>query len=98
MLGDYLKENDPTQEDPSTMDSNADYLYGADLSLTQKYLARREKLKELSHNKKKDIDTRASKGRKIRYIVHDKLLNFMITRDNLDTLDGRDQILANLFG
>ena len=49
------------------------FLYGADLSLTQKYLMKRQKLKELNIQRKKEIDQKATKGRKIRYVVHDKL-------------------------
>ena len=49
------------------------FLYGADLSLTQKYLMKRQKLKELNIKRKKEIDQKATKGRKIKYVVHDKL-------------------------
>jgi len=34
-------------------------------------------MKEQSAKVKKDIDRRASKNRKLRYVVHDKILNFM---------------------
>ena len=60
-----------------------EFLYGADLSLTQKYLAKKQKLKEVAQQKKKEIDRKATKGRKIKYIVHDKLQNFMTPLDNL---------------
>lgn len=30
-------------------------------------------------------------------MVHDKLLNFMAPQDNLSILEGKDQILLNLF-
>ena len=57
-------------------------------------------MKELSAaQKKKEIDRRATKGRKIKYIVHDKLQNFMTPLDSSTfTLDGKDSILKNLFG
>lgn len=45
-----------------------------------------EHLKSLQKQKKKVVDTRASKGRKIRYDVHEKIVNFMspmnLTVDN----------------
>lgn len=50
-----------------------EYLYGADLSMTQKYLLKRQKMKELQMQQKKEIDRKASKGRKIKYVVHDKI-------------------------
>lgn len=43
------------------------------LVMTQQYL----KLKRLQQRKKKQVDTRASKGRKLRYHTHDKLVGFM---------------------
>jgi protein AATF/BFR2 len=50
--------------------------------MTQKYIIKRQKLKELAATKKKEIDRKATKGRKIRYVVHDKLLSFMTPDDN----------------
>ncbi|XP_063702675.1 protein Aatf [Culicoides brevitarsis] len=41
--------------------------------LEQKY----QELHQLRNKMKKTVDTRASKGRKIRYVVHNKLVNFM---------------------
>ena len=46
----------------------------------------------------KEVDRRASKNRKIRYVVHDKILNFLTPVDNLGMLEGRDAIVTNLFG
>jgi protein AATF/BFR2 len=55
-------------------------------------------MKELEIQKKKDIDTKATKGRKIKYLVHDKLLNFMAPSENLNLLPGKISIINNLFG
>jgi hypothetical protein len=55
-------------------------------------------MKELEIQKKKDIDTKATKGRKIKYLVHDKLLNFMAPSENLYLLPGKISIINNLFG
>ena len=94
MLSDYLKANDTYNNEDGEQDdqiatTNQDYLFGADLSLTQKYLARREKLKALSSANKKEIDRKATKGRKIRYTVHDKLQNFMTAQENHALLGGK---------
>eukprot|EP00347_Sterkiella_histriomuscorum_P006693 403351797 len=78
------------------------YLDGADLGLTQKYLERKRKLQMNKGEKmKKDVDRKASKNRKIRYIVHEKIVNFMTPHDNnnIDGIyDGRDSVLLSLFG
>lgn len=46
---------------------------------------------------RKIVDRRASKGRKIRYHVHDKLVNFMTPNDT-DIPEYASRIFANLFG
>lgn len=55
-------------------------------------------MKELQIQKKKEVDRKATKGRKIRYVVHEKMQNFMNAGENLSLLEGRDQIVHNLFG
>lgn len=77
---------------------NQDYLFGADLSLTQKFLAKKQQLKEIQLKKKKEIDRKATKGRKIRYVVHDKMQSFMAPEENLRALEYRDSILQTMFG
>ena len=47
---------------------------------------------------KKEVDRKASKNRKIRYIVHDKILNFLTPIENLTLFEGRNAIVSNLFG
>lgn len=49
---------------------------------------------------KKDVDTKASKGRKIRFDIHEKLTNFMTSNDNLNDIDQQDwnHLFNNLFG
>jgi hypothetical protein len=48
--------------------------------------------------KKKEVDRKASKNRKIRYVVHDKLVNFMTPLENLALSEGKENILTTLFG
>ncbi|KAK7098924.1 protein AATF-like [Littorina saxatilis] len=48
--------------------------------------------------KKKEVDTRASKGRKLRYNVHSKLVNFMAPRDDSTwSEDAKNELFKNLF-
>lgn len=53
-----------------------------------------------NRGKKKDVDTKASKGRKVRYTVHEKLLNWMPSGDERGTWgeDGRREFFASLLG
>lgn len=94
MLSDYLAMNDDSQQEKGS----GDYLYGADLSLTQKYLAKKQKLKEIEIQKKKEVDRKATKGRKIRYVVHEKIQSFMAPSENMVLIEGKDHIINNLFG
>ena len=67
--------------------------------MTQRYLQKRQKLKEATAAQaKKEVDRKASKNRKIRYIVHERIINFMTVQDNLQMGEGRDAIVNNLFG
>ena len=45
----------------------------------------------------KNVDRRASKARKLRFDVHPKIVNFMIPMVNTLVIEGRDQIIENLF-
>ncbi|EED21018.1 vesicle-mediated transport protein Bfr2/Che-1, putative [Talaromyces stipitatus ATCC 10500] len=48
---------------------------------------------------RKDVDTKASKGRKMRYNVHEKLQNFMAPEDRSTWSDrARDEFFASLLG
>ena len=48
---------------------------------------------------KRDVDTRASKGRKMKYTVHEKLQNFMAPEDRGSwTTRARDELFASLLG
>jgi protein AATF/BFR2 len=50
-----------------------------------------------ANKKRKEVDRRASKGRKIRYTVIDKLVNFMVPVEMQD--DSRvASLFSNLFG
>lgn len=65
------------------------------LEITQKFI----ELQKVRNKMKKKVDTRASKGRKIRYIVHNKLVNFMPSRDTSDFTDeAKTELYSSLFG
>lgn len=56
-------------------------------------------LQNLRSKMKKKIDTKATKGRKIRYAVHSKLVNFMAPIDNSSWTDeAKTELYGSLFG
>lgn len=56
-------------------------------------------LQKLRKKIKKVVDTRASKGRKIRYAVHNKMVNFMARNDTTEwTNDAKSELYSSLFG
>ncbi|XP_017134509.1 protein Aatf [Drosophila elegans] len=55
-------------------------------------------LQKLRQKMKKKVDTRASKGRKLRYVVHNKLINFMAPNENSDwTESSKSELYKSLF-
>lgn len=57
------------------------------------------KLQKLRSKMKRKIDTRATKGRKIRYVVHPKLVNFMAPEDkSVWTEEAKTELFSSLFG
>ncbi|XP_046403967.1 protein AATF [Ischnura elegans] len=55
-------------------------------------------LQKLRKKLKKKVDTKASKGRKIRYVVHSKLVNFMAPLPNNWNDSAMDDLFRSLFG
>ena len=47
---------------------------------------------------KKNVDTKASKNRKIRYDKHEEIINFMVPAVNSKEISGRNIIINSLFG
>jgi len=66
--------------------------------MSQEYLRLQQLQKR--KRKKKQVDTKASKGRKIRYHVHDKLLSFMAPVDRYPNQDSimSQTLFRNLLG
>lgn len=63
--------------------------------LTQKFI----ELQNVRSKMKKRVETRASKGRKIRYNVHNKLVNFMPPKDTSEwTEEAKTELFNSLFG
>ncbi|XP_062124843.1 protein Aatf [Drosophila sulfurigaster albostrigata] len=54
-------------------------------------------LQKLRQKMKKKVDTRASKGRKLRYVVHNKLINFMAPNDSSDWTEAKTELYKSLF-
>jgi protein AATF/BFR2 len=61
--------------------------------LTLQYIMNKNKNK-----KNKNVDTRASKNRKLRFDKHEKLINFMVPLVNHEINSGRNEIIKSLFG
>lgn len=56
-------------------------------------------IQRLRNKAKKNVDTKASKGRKIRYDVHEKLVNFMAPIDTTTWEEkAKDDLFKSLFG
>lgn len=56
-------------------------------------------LQKLRKKMKKTVDTRASKGRKIRYVVHNKLVSFMAPNNTANWDDEqKNELFKSLFG
>lgn len=65
----------------------------------QEIEAKFAELQKLRSKMKKQVDTRASKGRKIRYVVHKKLVNFTAPDDNNEWTDeAKTELFSSLFG
>ncbi|KAJ8978974.1 hypothetical protein NQ317_001446, partial [Molorchus minor] len=57
------------------------------------------KLQNMRSKMKRKVDTKATKGRKIRYVVHTKLVNFMAPIDDfLWTEEAKNELFSSLFG
>jgi protein AATF/BFR2 len=82
-----LKEFFNSQEIDDSQNTNNRY------DLTIQYLLNRKN--KIKSNKK--IDQKASKNRKLRFDVHEKIVNFMTPEPNLNEM-GRDEIIGSLFG
>jgi len=56
-------------------------------------------LQKVRRKLKRKIDTRASKGRKIRYDIHSKLVNFMAPRDDSQMTESAvRELFSSIFG
>ena len=60
--------------------------------LTMKYILNK------NSKLKKNVDTKASKNRKIRYDKHEEIINFMVPMINTKEISGRNIIINSLFG
>ena len=60
--------------------------------LTMKYLLNR------NTKIKKNIDTKATKNKKIKYDKHEEIINFMVPENNDQEIKGRNIIINSLFG
>ena len=85
LLKEFLLNNEKDIENDK-LDSENRY------DLTMKYILNKKA------KVKKNVDTKASKNRKIRYDKHEKIINFMVPQINTKESIGRDIIVNSLFG
>lgn len=86
LLKDIISEKDENSiENTYNNDSRYDYTYNYLLNRSQK-------------TKNKNVDTKASKNRKLRFEAHEKIINFMIPVENLNIHVGRDAFIKSIFG
>lgn len=75
--------------------ANFCFLYNNKPHLFRQWL----QLQKLRSKMKRKIDTRSTKGRKLRYTVHTKLINFMAPNDQLSwSEEVKRDIYNSLFG
>lgn len=56
-------------------------------------------LQQMRSKMKRKVDTKATKGRRIKYVVHNPLVNFMAPEKNLSwTDDSKNELYSSLFG
>ena len=56
-------------------------------------------LQQIRGKMKKVVDTKASKGRKVRFVVHPKLVNFMMpVYNSVLSEESRAELITSLFG
>lgn len=99
----------PTEEyDPEIFDDNDFYhqllrelieVKSSDITDPVQLSRQWVQLQNLRSKMKRNIDTRATKGRKIRYAVHTKLINFMAPIDRTSlTEEAKHELFNSLFG
>lgn len=83
-----LKEYIASHEEMNEMEHTDDKRY----DLTMKYLMNK------TEKQKKNVDTKASKNRKLRYDKYEKLINFTVPMHNSSANPGRDELIRSIFG
>ncbi|XP_017069835.2 protein Aatf [Drosophila eugracilis] len=101
------KENEPVQRVKHIYDDSDFYHqqlrelieYKASTSSNMSEITKQfVELQKLRQKMKKKVDTRASKGRKLRYVVHNKLINFMAPNEHSDwTESSKSELYKSLF-
>lgn len=79
-----VEQNNAAEQDGMLLDSTRLYLLERKLKQQEKVISQ--------------VDRKASKNRKIRFDVHQKLVNFMNPKENKDILEGRNEIVMCLWG
>ena len=93
LLKEFLLNNEKEIDDSNYVEKKDENgLVEGMYDLTMKYILNK-------NNKiKKNVDTKASKNRKIRYDKHEEIINFMVPEINFKEISGRNIIINSLFG
>lgn len=95
-LGDEVDEPMDDAYDQETYEDTEFYRQLLKEFLESQNLGQMEGVPMKEAKKRKVVDRKASKGRKIRYHVHDKLVNFMVP-DQIQMPDSANALFASLF-
>ena len=93
LLKEFLLNNEKEIDDSNYVEKKDENgLVEGRYDLTMRYILNK-------NNKiKKNVDTKASKNRKIRYDKHEEIINFMVPEINFKEISGRNIIINSLFG
>jgi protein AATF/BFR2 len=93
LLKEFLLNNEKEIDDSNYVEKRDENgLVEGRYDLTMRYILNK-------NNKiKKNVDTKASKNRKIRYDKHEEIINFMVPEINFKEISGRNIIINSLFG
>ena len=93
LLKEFLLNNEKEIDDTNYVEKRDENgLVEGRYDLTMRYILNK-------NNKiKKNVDTKASKNRKIRYDKHEEIINFMVPSINDKEISGRNIIINSLFG
>ncbi len=93
LLKEFLLNNEKEIDDSKYVEKKDENgLVEGRYDLTMRYILNR------NTKLKKNVDTKATKNRKIRYDKHEEIINFMVPQNNDKQINGRNIMINSLFG